>query len=110
MLRHTSKSAAGALLAIPAAVLLACSGPQVAVNPDWTPAVVFVTPTVDEANAPAKPTPLNIPTTTYRVKAGETLTDIAERYSLTVEQLSALNGIDNPNQIEVGEQIKVPRK
>ena len=90
--------------------LAGCEGPQVAADPRWTPAVVIVTPTVDEVTAEASPTPLNIPTTTYRIKPGENLTQIARRYGLTVEELAALNGIENPNRIEVGEEIKVPKQ
>ncbi len=71
--------------------------------------MVIATPTTDPALVQASPTPLNIPTTTYQIKAGETLTDIAERYGLTVEELAALNGISNPNNIQVGQRIKVPR-
>ncbi len=90
--------------------LCACSGPQVAIDPASTPAVVLVTPTTDEALVQVSPTPLDIPTTSYTVKRGENLTQIAERYGLTVEQLAALNGINNPNNIEVGQRIKVPRQ
>ena len=87
-----------------------CEGPQVAVDPRWTPAVVIVTPATDGVAAEASPTPLNIPTTTYRIKPGENLTQIARRYGLTVEELAALNGLENPNRIEVGQEIKVPRR
>lgn len=97
------------MICLLSACLCSCSGPQVAVDPDWTPAVVIVTPTTDPALVQASPTPLDIPTTTYQIKAGETLTDIAARYGLTVEELSALNGISNPNNIQVGQRIKVPR-
>ncbi len=98
------------LSSLAVACLLGCTGPQVTADPLWTPAVVIVTPTVDIASAEATPTPLNIPTTTYQIKPGETLTQIAERYGLTVEELSALNGIENPNSVQVGQRIKVPRR
>lgn len=85
----------------------ACSGPQVAVQPEWTPAVVFITPTAQ----PVEPTPAppDIPTRAYEVQPGETLTQIARRYNLTVEELAALNGISDPNSIQVGQRIRVPR-
>jgi LysM repeat protein len=88
---------------------LGCTGAQVAADPSWTPAVIIVTPTVDRALVEATPTPLDIPTEVYQIRRGETLTQIAERYGLTVEQLAALNGIDDPNSIEVGQRIRVPR-
>ena len=91
-------------------LLCACSGPQIAADPAWTPAVVLVAPTTDGAQVQVSPTPLDVPTTSYTIKRGENLTQIAERYGLTVEQLAALNGINNPNNIEVGQRIKVPRR
>ncbi len=106
----TRTPAAVWLSSLAVACLLGCTGPQVAADPSWTPAVVIVTPIVDIASAEATPTPLNIPTTTYQIKPGETLTQIAERYGLTVEELSALNGIENPNSVQVGQRIKVPRR
>ncbi len=97
------------LVCLPALVLVGCSGPQVAADPSWTPAVVFVTPTSDAA-LDVEPTPLNIPTVRYRIRRGETLTEIAARYNLTVEELAALNEIDNPNSVQVGQEIRVPRR
>ena len=89
---------------------VACAGPQVAVPPGSTPYVVFVTPSTEPALVQASPTPLDIPTTAYRIQAGETLTEIAARYDLTVDELAALNGIENPNTIQVGQEIRVPRR
>lgn len=102
----------GALLAacLPVLLLTGCSGPRLVADPAWTPAVVFVTPTVLGGEAGPLPTPLAIPTAPYQVRAGETLTVIAARYGLTVEQLAALNGLSDPNAIEVGQVIRVPRR
>lgn len=91
-------------------VLAACTGPQIAQNPDWTPAVIIITPTAEPVQVEPTPTPLNIPTTTYTIKQGENLSQIASRYGLTVDQLAALNGIDNPNTIQAGQEIKVPKE
>ena len=44
----------------------------------------------------------------YTVVSGDTLYSIASRYSTTVEELTRLNNIENPNLIYVGERIKVP--
>jgi hypothetical protein len=38
---------------------------------------------------------------------GDTLSEIAERYGLTVEQLIALNGIDNPDMIITGQFLSL---
>lgn len=91
-----------------AASLCACTGPQVAVDPQWTPAVVIITPTP----VPVTPSPTapNIPTTAYTIKPGETLTQIATRYGLSVDELAALNGLSDPNNIQVGQRIRVPRR
>lgn len=47
-------------------------------------------------------------TTTYVVKKGDTLSGIAQRFNLTVTEISAVNGIDNPNQIAVGQKLTLP--
>lgn len=46
-------------------------------------------------------------TNTYTVKSGDTLSEIAAKYGMTTSQLSNLNGINNPNLINVGQVLKV---
>lgn len=46
----------------------------------------------------------------YTVQNGDTLSGIAARYGTTYQALAAYNGIDNPNLIRVGQQIKIPGK
>jgi GH24 family phage-related lysozyme (muramidase) len=41
------------------------------------------------------------------VQAGETLSKIARQYGTTVENLVSLNGIGNPNEINVGQPVKI---
>ena len=43
----------------------------------------------------------------YTVKLGDTLSEIARRYGVTVRYLANLNGIRNPNLIYPGQIIKV---
>lgn len=43
----------------------------------------------------------------YTVKAGDTLSAIAESYNTTVSKLVKLNDIENPNVIYVGDKIRV---
>ena len=44
----------------------------------------------------------------YTVKAGETLSEIADRYSTTVNQLMRLNGLRDANDLWAGSRIQVP--
>ena len=45
----------------------------------------------------------------YKVK-GDTLSDIAQMYETTVEELITYNNIGDPNKIYVGQDIKIPPK
>ena len=42
------------------------------------------------------------------VKSGETLSDIADRYGVSVRALMRLNGINNPDHVEIGSRLQVP--
>ena len=67
------------------------------------------TPTPPAAETPtAAPTPTatTVPDV-HTVSAGETLTSIARRYGLTVGQLMAINGIDNPDELIAGQVLLV---
>ena len=58
--------------------------------------------------APAAPAPaINITTSTYTVKSGDTLSGIAARYGTTYQILAQINGISNPNLINVGQVLKI---
>ena len=77
--------------------------------------------------SPVKPEPLNIPDrqdsimrgltkaqgimsapNTYTVQKDDTLSDIAKDYGTSVEELTRLNDIDDPDLILTGQDIKVP--
>lgn len=56
------------------------------------------------------PHPAARPGPTYVVKAGDTLTSIAARYpspSITADSIARLNHLANPNQIQVGQVLKI---
>ncbi|MGI6604868.1 MAG: LysM peptidoglycan-binding domain-containing M23 family metallopeptidase [bacterium] len=44
----------------------------------------------------------------HTVRRGETLSAIARRYGSTVSALAAINGLDNPNLIYVGQRLSIP--
>lgn len=46
--------------------------------------------------------------TTVTVRSGDTLGRIATRYSTTVEDLLAVNGLKNPNRVFAGQKLRVP--
>ena len=44
---------------------------------------------------------------TYTVQSGDTLSGIAQRYNTTYQHLAEINGIENPNLIYAGQEIKI---
>jgi LysM repeat protein len=54
----------------------------------------------------------NLPTAaaTYKVQKGETLSVIASRYGISWKTLAAMNGMDDPNKLRVGQTLSVPSK
>ncbi|MCC6457065.1 MAG: LysM peptidoglycan-binding domain-containing protein [Caldilineaceae bacterium] len=45
---------------------------------------------------------------TYRVKRGDTLSEIAQRYRVSVKQLANANGIRNANRVYAGQVLCIP--
>lgn len=46
----------------------------------------------------------------YIVKKGDTLSKIASKYGTTYQELAKYNKISNPNLINIGDKIKIPKK
>ena len=44
----------------------------------------------------------------YIVKAGDSLSTIAKMFGLTVDELVAVNELDDPNKIEEGQRLMIP--
>ena len=44
----------------------------------------------------------------YRVVSGDTLSKIANRFGTTYQELARINGISNPDKIQVGQILKLP--
>jgi LysM repeat protein len=89
------------LAAVTIAVLLVRSGLQTKASPGTT------------SVATTQSTPTTTGTTTvqqkqfYRLRSGETLSDVAVRFSTTVEDLLALNPGIEPTNLNVGQRIRV---
>jgi LysM repeat protein len=62
------------------------------------------------ATATASPTgtATEAPEQTYTVQAGDTLSGIAIRFSISVADLAAANGITDPSTLEVGQVLTIP--
>lgn len=74
-------------------------------------------PPVVQHRAPAKKAspyvaPVRFPTATgtYKVSKGDTLSGIAAQYGLSWKTLAAMNGIDDPRKLRVGQSLSVPAK
>jgi LysM repeat protein len=89
------------LAAVTIAVLLVRSGLQTKASPTTT------------SVATTQSTPTTTGTTTvqqkqfYRLRSGETLSDVAIRFGTTVEDLLALNPGIEPTNLNVGQRIRV---
>jgi LysM repeat protein len=69
-----------------------------------TPTPVPPTPTPTVAPTPAPPPPQQ----TYTVQQGDTLAAIAQRFGTTTQALQQANGIEDPNQIVIGQVLVIP--
>jgi len=52
--------------------------------------------------------PLSAAAATVTVRSGETLSDIAARYDVSLDSLMRLNGIKDPDHVEIGSRLMVP--
>ena len=50
----------------------------------------------------------NVEWSEYRVRSGETLSEIAERHGIGLSALLKFNGIGNPDLVYVGQLLKIP--
>lgn len=69
-------------------------------------AIPSSTPTTAVATEAATASP--IAPQTHIVQAGETLFSIAQRYNISVDQLTTANGIFNPNLVQAGQELSIP--
>jgi putative chitinase len=57
---------------------------------------------------PATPAPVPPAARTYVVQAGDNLAAIAQRFGTTTTALQQANGIEDPNEIFVGQVLTIP--
>ncbi len=63
---------------------------------------------LDPLPIPDEPSYAPVPSSTYVVKKGDSLSTIAKRHGLSTLELSSLNNIKNPNMIRVGQKLILP--
>lgn len=66
-----------------------------------------ISPKAPVTLAPAHAEP-DLVLTTHKVEPGQTLYRIAKSYGLSVDELMAANGIDDPRELKVGEELTIP--
>lgn len=91
-----------------AATLAACGAPQ-SDSPENPDASTYA-PTNPEPTREAAPAPSPTSSTVveqYVVRYGDTLSSIAQRYDLSIDELMKLNGLANPDALQVGQVLKV---
>lgn len=47
---------------------------------------------------------------TYRIRRGETLTEIAQRHNVSLAELQQVNGLSDPHTVKAGARLKIPPK
>jgi LysM repeat protein len=80
-----------------------------AVTPATPPVLVEVTPVDSPTPAPPSPTPgpAGAPVT-YKIQPGDSLSSIAQKFGVTVDDIVKANNIENPNEIYAGQEIIIP--
>ncbi len=68
--------------------------------------------TLPPINTTTTSTTLNITTTTVRrfyvIQSGDTLNKIASRFNVLLADLVTMNGITDPEHIEIGQELEIP--
>ncbi len=91
-----------------------CEYATATASPPVSPAPVVIEPAADDAAAPEQATDVLLAATAtplpnvHVVSAGDTVESIALKYRVDVNALISLNNIANPNQIVVGQELRLP--
>jgi len=101
----------GTLLVIPQsgrAVEPARVAPAVVASQTAAPAPATVAPKPVVAAAPAPATNIKDSGDTYEVAKGDNPVSIAKKLKVSYNELLALNKIDDPRRLQIGQKLKVP--
>lgn len=88
-----------------APVSMTTPGPGTPFIQNRAPNEPFHTPTPD---APRVLPTLRVEMESYVVRSGDTLGIIAQRYSVSIEQLVEVNNLNNPNLLSINQQLTIP--
>ena len=81
--------------------------PGISPTPGGTPGV---SPTPGATPTPGpSPTPEPSPFEEYTVQQGDSLSSIAQQFGTTADELARINGITDPNTLDIGQKLQVPR-
>jgi LysM repeat protein len=96
----------------PTATAPATPSPTVpTVTPSPSPTVPVATPSPTVPTATPSPTVLATPPSeviTYTVQAGDTLSEIAAEFGVTVDAIAEANDIEDPSLIRIGQVLVIP--
>jgi len=104
----------------PTATSTSTSTPTATPTVTATPTSTSTTPTPTSTYAPPTATPTVTPTASptstpapgqtviYVVRSGDTLYSLSRRFGVSVQVLMQVNGISNPNYIQVGQKLTIP--
>lgn len=95
-------------LAIPAA-LSTCSAPPQQTNLATPPPALTKIAVVVTSTPEFTPTPLAVTVIErYTVRYGDTLGAISAHFDVSIDDLMKINGLTNPNALQIGQQLKIP--
>ena len=72
--------------------------------------LVTATVAIPEPTLPPTPTPTSTPEAfIYVVREGDTLGSIADEFGITWQEIDAVNELENPNVLNIGQEIEIPQ-
>lgn len=97
------------VISIALAALAACAAPPSSNNtatPDTSTTKIAVVTTANPTQANSTPVSTTV-IEQYTVKNGDTLSAISQRYNISVDDLMRLNGLTDPNSLQIGQVLKI---